>query len=119
MREWCGRARAISRKTVRPPTPESKMPMEVWSLMLPISLFVLATAPHPAFGHLLPIKKRWGEGARLVGSARCVSSEFFHSSLFIPYPSSFILHPSSFDSPFTLHIIRRGHGAPAFALDVV
>src|SRR3954470_10899998 len=27
MRGWCGRTRAISRKTVRPPTPESKMPM--------------------------------------------------------------------------------------------
>src|SRR5947209_14927058 len=27
MREWCGRARAISRKTVRPPTPESKIPI--------------------------------------------------------------------------------------------
>src|SRR5437764_14256542 len=27
MSGWCGSARAISRKTVRPPTPESKMPM--------------------------------------------------------------------------------------------
>src|SRR6266850_2322178 len=27
MSDWCGSARAISRKTVRPPTPESKMPM--------------------------------------------------------------------------------------------
>src|SRR5947209_3761228 len=27
MSGWCGSARAISRKTVRPPTPESKTPM--------------------------------------------------------------------------------------------
>src|SRR5215210_8299257 len=27
MSDWCGSARAISRKTVRPPTPESKTPM--------------------------------------------------------------------------------------------
>src|SRR5436309_3115627 len=27
MSDWCGSARAISRKTVRPPTPESKIPM--------------------------------------------------------------------------------------------